>query len=65
MRTYISNIAIIFMFTIGGLITIVLGTVGLAARIVRFISSTIQSAMSVSIAFVVDRICKLVDKVSV
>ena len=65
MRTYISNIAIIFMFTIGGLITIVLGTVGLAARIVRFISSTIQSAMSMSITFVVDRISKLADKVSV
>lgn len=56
---------LIFILAIGGIIITLLGTVGLTARIVRFMSSTIQSVISVSIAFVVDKMCKLVDKVSV
>lgn len=56
---------LIFILAIGGITITLLGTVGLTARIVRFISSTIQSVISVSIAFVVDKMCKLVDKVSV
>lgn len=65
MRTFISKIKLIFVFAIGGTIIMLLATVGLVARIVRFISSTIQSAISVSIVFVSDTMCKLVDKVSV
>lgn len=65
MRTYIKNIMLIFIFAIGGITIALLGTVGLAARIVTFITSTIQSAMSASIAFVVAIGCKLTNKVSV
>lgn len=56
---------LIFIFAIGGITIAVLGTVGLAARIVRFLSSTLQSAMALSVAFVDDKMLKLVDKVSV
>lgn len=56
---------LIFIFAIGGITIAMLGIVGLTARIVRFLSSTLQSAMSVSILFVDDKMLKLVDKVSV